>query len=131
MEEVSEESHPPSTDNDASKEETTDTSSLSSASGCMEEDASNLISDAVELHSINEGPRESRDVHIEKATPTKKLSYKMRKLLLHGSFYVIGICILIAGGVSSRFHPHVDPEEYANCSSFHNSSSYGSGDMIL
>ena len=58
----------------------------------------------------------------------EKTHNKMRKLFVHGSFYVIGLCILIGGGVSSRFHPHVDPEEYSNCSSFDNSS-FTSGDM--
>ena len=57
--------------------------------------------------------------------------YKIRKLLVHGSFYVIGLCVLIGGGIASRFHPHVDPEEYSNCSTFDNSSLYSSGDMIL
>ena len=52
----------------------------------------------------------------------RKVSYKLKKLLLHGSFYVVGACILIAGGVSSHFHPHVDPEEYSNCTGFDNSS---------
>ena len=86
--------------------------------GGEERDTNNLLSDI-----------EGKEQHLHSVILTeKKLAYKIKKLLIHGSFYAIGICILISGGVSSRFHPHVDPEEYSNCTSFENSS-YASGDM--
>ena len=49
--------------------------------------------------------------------------YKLKKILLHGSFFVVGVCILISGGVSSLYHPYVDPDEYVNCTHHENSSS--------
>lgn len=58
----------------------------------------------------------------KEAVQEKTLFYKMRKLLIHGSFVVVGASVLIAGGVSSHYHPHVDPEEYGNCTD--NSSYY-------
>lgn len=59
----------------------------------------------------------------EEVIPNKLLSYKVKKVLFHGSLFAAGVCILIAGGVSSRFHPHVDPEQYYNCTAMDNSSS--------
>lgn len=93
-----------------------DSSSLNSLED--DKDTDNLLSD-VELEGF------PKDQHIEEAihsTPRKYLSYKIRKVLFHGSFFVIGVCILVAGGVSSHYHPHVDPEEYYNCTTFSNSS---------
>ena len=46
-----------------------------------------------------------------------KRSHSIGKVLLHVSFYVVGIAVLIAGGVGSRYTPYVDPEDYSNCSS--------------
>ncbi len=42
---------------------------------------------------------------------------RIPRILLHASFYVIGVAIVVAGGVGSQYKPYVDPELYANCSS--------------
>lgn len=76
-----------------------------------ESDTDNLLSERE--------PREESNLHFKDSTVKRKIV----KLFIHGSFYVVGLCVLIGGGVSSRYHPHVDPEEYSNCSSFDNSSS--------
>lgn len=95
-----------------------DTSSLSSRDySCDEEDTENLLSDV-----DHEDAEEENDVPLKTVTSSKRLSYKMRKVLIHGSFFFVGICILVAGGVSSHFHPYVDPEEYYNCTSFGNNT---------
>ena len=94
-----------------------ETSSSGSSGICVEGDTENLISD-VELQNMGE----EKKVRKPSLHSRRKLSYKARKLLLHGSFYVVGISILVAGGISSRFHPHVDPEDYTNCTDFSNSS---------
>ena len=59
--------------------------------------------------------REDKDVDLVVSPPREALSYKIRKLFLHGSLFVVGVCFLVAGGVASRYHPYVDPEEYSNC----------------
>ncbi len=89
----------------------------------MKNDTDNLLSKSERL----EVKEQCTNQYNLKKTLNKKLSYKIKRLLIHGSFYAIGLCILIVGGVSSRFHPYVDPEEYSNCTSFDNSS-YASGD---
>jgi hypothetical protein len=96
-----------------------ETSSLGSSS--VQEDTDNLLSD-VELQSMGEDKDESPVTTPSLYFNRRPLGYKCRKLLLHGSFYVVGLSILVAGGISSHFHPHVDPEEYANCTDFGNSS---------
>ena len=96
------------------------TSSFGSTDGVtVERDTQNLISD-VELHNM--GEKEGSQIRTSSLHNRRKPSYKIRKLMLHGSFYVVGISILVAGGISSRFNPHVDPEEYSNCTDFSNSS---------
>jgi len=61
------------------------------------------------------------DEHLKSSVNTCKMttkpSYSIRKLLLHGSFYVVGVAVLVAGGVGSLYTPYVDPEDYSNCSS--------------
>ena len=103
------------------------TASISSASSDGSED--NFLSD-VEPHELHSKQSGNHDIHFKVPSISWSMSYKIRKLFIHGSFYIIGLCILIGGGVSSRFHPHVDPEEYSNCTDFDNSS-YASGDMSL
>ena len=90
-------------------------SDSSSTSSCdtnllCSEDIENLLSDAGldVIQGSEEAPKSM-------VTTSRKLSYRVKKLLIHGSFFAIGISLVIAGGVSSRFHPHVDPEEYSNC----------------
>ena len=88
----------------------TDTISIDSREGIRDVgDTENLLSESMELKNVAE---EQEDTVVALSKP---LPYKMRKLLIHGSFYVVGACTLIAGGVASRFHPHVDPDEYTNC----------------
>ena len=40
---------------------------------------------------------------------------RIKKLIFKGSFFVVGLAILVAGGVSSQFHPYVDTVAYSNC----------------
>ena len=40
---------------------------------------------------------------------------RIKKLIFKGSFFVLGLAILVAGGVSSQFHPYVDIPAYSNC----------------
>lgn len=37
------------------------------------------------------------------------------KVLSQGSFFALGLVVLVAGGVASMYHPYVDPDEYENC----------------
>ena len=61
------------------------------------------------------------DITSDNTTVTPSRSHRMdarsRILLVlsRSSLFVIGITILVAGGISSKFHPHVDPMEYDNC----------------
>ena len=50
-------------------------------------------------------------------TRSLRMDVRSRVLLIlsRSSLFVIGISILVAGGISSKFHPHVDPMEYENC----------------
>ena len=101
-----------------------DTISLDSTSS-DDRDTKSFLPD-VELEDTAGGSEQEVVVHEVLKPP---LHYKIRKLFLHGSFFVVGVCILVAGGVASRYHPYVDPEEYYNCST-HDNSSYFS-DVIL
>ena len=40
---------------------------------------------------------------------------RIKNLIFKGSFFVVGLAILVAGGVSSQFHPYVDTLAYSNC----------------
>ena len=84
----------------------------SSSSGSHDEtDRDNLISG--ENSKLQKEENEDRDQN----QFTEVLYSKTRKLLIHGSFFVVGVSILIAGGMSSTFHPHVDQDQYSNCTS--------------
>lgn len=99
---------------------TSEASSSGSSITCENVNRENLLS-SVELQDVGGGyeiPPHSRRLSMFFRRP----SYKLRKLVLHGSFFVVGICILIAGGISSRFHLYVDPVEYLNCTDYDNSS---------
>ena len=37
------------------------------------------------------------------------------RVLRRSSLLAVGLAVLVVGGVSSNFHPHVDPGEYENC----------------
>lgn len=116
------------------KEETASVTSetSSSSSGSRDEtDQDNLISG--EDSELQKEEYKDRDPQV---LYRKTRSYKLRKLLLHGIFFVVGVSILIAGGVSSIFHPHVDTDQYSNCTAFDNnlsnfSDSYTSIDMTV
>ena len=92
-------------------ESSSDSSSINSEDTNEDKDAESLLPDMT-----------IKNEDTVKSKLRKTLSYKMRKFLFHGSFYVVGVCILIAGGVASQFHPHVDPEEFLNCTIFENGS---------
>ena len=49
-------------------------------------------------------------------TQKPRMRTRLLKLLNRGSFFAIGLAILIIGGVSSNFHPYVNPGKYENCS---------------
>ena len=69
------------------------------------EDTENLLSDCDEQKEHLDQGKEQK---IAKSTLLKKkLPYKIEKVLIHGSFYAVGLCIPIVGGVLSCFHPHV------------------------
>ena len=100
----------PLNDMERPKSQESDTSSISSNDSTRDqpnmEDTTTLLSD--DEHSKN-------SVHTE-VLPHKPL-HQLKTILLHGSFYVVGLALLIAGGVGSRYKPYVDPDLYTNCSS--------------
>ena len=112
-------------ESDESIEETSgekiETVSDSSSVNSTCNDDGNLLPD-VELVDKANDTAGNEEVVTEKVTLMAIFNYKTRKILIHGSFYVVGVCILIAGGVASRFHPHVDSDEYSNCTTFNDSS---------
>ncbi len=94
---------------------TSDTVSITS-SNSNDDDTDILLSEA-DLEPIREGQCHDEELDdIKIIDYRKKMTYRSKKLLIRGSFLVIGISILVAGGVSSRFKPHVDINEYSNCS---------------
>ena len=94
-------------------EETDSITSITDSDG----NTNDLLSN-VEVQEMDQGHRHGSGA----SRFNRRLSYKLRKILIHGSFYVIGLCILIGGGVSSRFHPHIDHGEYSNCTGSSNAS---------
>ena len=49
-------------------------------------------------------------------TSTVRSRDQVLRILSRGSFFAIGLAILVAGGVASNYHPyHVNPNEYNNC----------------
>ena len=98
----------------------------SSSSGSHDEtDRDNLISG--EDSKLQKEENEDRDQNqFTEVLYSKTRAYKLRKLLIHGSFFVVGVSILIAGGVSGTFHPHVDQDQYSNCTSSNLSNFSGS-----
>ena len=95
----------------STKPEERDTVSLNSRDSSEDqfsnEDTTTLLSD--DEHSNSSVDEASR-------IKTKR-SHGIGKVLLHVSFYVVGIAVLIVGSVGSRYTPYVDPEDYSNCSS--------------
>lgn len=52
---------------------------------------------------------------------SRKLCMSRLKLLLwKGSFFVVGVAILIAAGVSSQYHPPVSSGNYSECTDMNN-----------
>ena len=102
-----------------------DGSSESSSKVLEEERDTNMLLSDMELDDVVKNFSSRSTVEgavVTRRHPQTILSYKIRKLFLHGSFLVVGVCILVAGGVASRYHPYVDPEEYYNCSGLDNTS---------
>lgn len=67
---------------------------------------------------------ESRTVHAAQDSDTlqpKSIVKRSRgqiliRALSRGTFFAIGLTILVAGGVASNYHPYyIDPAEYENC----------------
>ena len=62
---------------------------------------------------LNEGKEISS---LPQQTQKPRMRTHFLKLLNRSSLFAIGLAILIVGGVSSNFHPYVNPVEYENCS---------------
>ena len=106
---------------------TSDTSSISSS--C--EDTEALIPE-IELISLDRKDEEDSKVVVnEKKMNLQRFSRHCKKILCRSSFLIIGIAVLIAGGISSNFTPHVDPDMYSNCSTSHMNTSFNDSDTIV
>ena len=60
--------------------------------------------------------REEKDVSQETKYSRKSVKHRIFLVLSRGSFFTVGLTILLLGVVASQFHPHVDHREYENCS---------------
>ena len=113
---------------------TSDTSSISSS--C--EDTEALIPE-IELVSLDRKDEDRKDeedskvVINEKKMNFQRFSRHCKKILCRSSFLIIGIAVLIAGGISSNFTPHVDPDMYSNCSTSHinTNTSFNDTDILF
>ncbi len=53
----------------------------------------------------------------------KSCKTKTRLLLYRGAFFVIGLAIVVGGGVTGRYHPHIGSRNYTECSEVTTNSS--------
>ena len=71
-----------------------------------------------ELAKTDQGVRNGAESdNTQQSRPTTwRSSGQMLRVLSRGSFFAIGLAILVAGGVASNYHPYyLDPGEYENC----------------
>ena len=80
------------------------------------EDETSFMNEAPKV--MNDEVNEDRKISspLLQQTRSQRTRTHILKLLNRGSlFFAIGLVVLVAGGVSSNFHPYVDPGEYENC----------------
>ena len=69
--------------------------------------------EASDKHKLRE---EKDNVSQEKKYSRKTVKHRIFLVLSRGSFFTVGLTVLLLGVVASQFHPHVDHREYENCS---------------
>jgi hypothetical protein len=93
---------------------------VSGTSDTSLKDKSSLMNEESEVKSvmngeIHEGKEASNSSSLEQRTTIPRTRTRIVKLLSRGSFFAIGLAVLVVGGVSSNFTPYVEPWEYDNC----------------
>lgn len=79
------------------------------------EDETSLTNAGSEVKSVtNDDLHEGKE--ISSLPQQTQKPRRLLKLLNRCSLFAVGMAILVVGGVSSNFHPYIDPGEYENCS---------------
>ena len=83
----------------------------------LEDETSLMNEEAKFMPLTNDEVRDQKegDKSVPQLKKRSRTHDRVLKVLNRGSIFVIGLAILVAGGVSSNFHPYVDPVEYENC----------------
>ena len=124
MEPIKTVKYPASTDNEDSAELESRTSHASS-----EDESSSMNEECVVNAVMNSEVHEGKEANSSSLIPQQTRRHRTKthyilKLLSRGSLYALGLAILVVGGVSSTFHPYVDPGEYENCTITGQSNEY-------